>query len=148
MTKMLIMATPITSSERYEFKLLATMARDAGYQLRVAERITTGDSLCACVDYNHINERHKADVDEAFTNGRVFVVNGMTNMASRGAIELHTMGESPIEKFAEIVGRILTREEKIITALLADKGSRNRKLRELGATSVEIRSAAAKIANF
>ena len=146
--KMLIMTTPVTTGERYEFKLLATMAKDAGFQLRVAERKGNGDSLDACVEYNHINERHKADVDEAFANGQVFVVNGMTNMVNRGAIELSTIHESPIEKFAKIIGRQLNREEKIINALLADANRRNLKLRELDATTPEIRAAAAKVANF
>lgn len=146
--KMLIMTTPVTTGERYEFKFLATMAKNAGFQLRVAERKGNGGSLDACVDYDHINERHKADVDEAFANGQVFVVNGMTNMVNRGAIELSTINESPIEKFAKIIGRQLNREEKIINALLADANRRNLKLRELGATTPEIRAAAAKVANF
>lgn len=146
---MLIMTTPVSTGERYEFKFLAGMAKEAGYQLRVAERKQTSDCLLeCCVDYEHINERHKADVDDALQNGKVYVVNGMSNMVKRGAIELCTLDESPIEKFAKIIGKTLSREDKIITALLASGERRNRKLHELGATQIEIRSAAAKVASI
>lgn len=146
--KMLIMTAPYfyNTSERYEFKTLVSMAKEAGFQLRVAERRSNDNSqLSGCVDYLCINARHKADVDEAFKTGTVYVVNGMVNMISKGAVELCTMDCSPIEKLAKIIGKTLSREEQIICALLSRKPDSNHKLRLLRATPDEIRSAMLRV---
>ena len=143
---MLVMTTPVTASERCEFKLLAGMAKEAGFELKVAERKATGSRpLNACVDYSQINRRHKKDVDTAFKDGKVYVVNGAKSMTKRGAIELRTQHSSAIEELSRVIGKELSREERIIDALLQNS---KHKLEELGASVMEIRSAAAKLAGF
>jgi hypothetical protein len=147
MNNLLIMCSPVTKGERFEFKRLASMAKKAGFALRVAERRSIGDSL---VSYKHINERHKEAVDEALASDsvNVYVVNGMADIVSRGAIELCTIDNSPLEKLAKIVGATLSRQDKICTALLASDAERSIKLHELRATHEEIRSATRYMASY
>ena len=144
--KMLLLPTPASENQRYEYKILTKMGREAGFEIRTAEP-KSNSHITHVVDYNYINERHKADVDKALVEGDVYVVNGMVNITKMGAKELSSIFEGPIEAFAKVVGKELSRNERIIAALFCMDSLRSEKLRALEATDIEIRQACAKIAN-
>ena len=144
--KMLLLPTPTSENQRYEYKVLTEMGREAGFEIRTAEP-KSNSHITHVVDYNYINERHKADVDKALAEGDVYVVNGMVNITKMGAKELSSIFEGPIEAFAKVVGKELSRNERIIAALFCMDSLRSEKLKALEATDSEIRQACTIITN-